>query len=91
MFGEHSRVIMASDLNSKHHDLGSYLCTPNGNHLHRFTNSNRVMVIGPDKPTYYPAYLNAHPDILDIVAVKGIICLVYVSSISELSSDHCHV
>lgn len=32
-----------------------------------------------------------HADVLDIVAVKGIDCQVYVSSLSELSSYHCPI
>ena len=72
----------------------------NGDRIRRYADGGWVTVTGPTEPTfvyircillttYCPAKVNSNPDVLDILAVRGVYCHVHVSVISELFSDHC--
>jgi hypothetical protein len=79
---------MAGDLNAKHVDWNSRLNTSRGNLLHDYTDENSCLIFGPDTPTTNPYNTSATPDVLDIVIVKDLPFLVYLTSCSALSSDH---
>jgi len=81
-------VLMAGDLNAKHVDWNSRLNTRQGKLLHDYTDENSCLIFGPDTPTTNPYNTSATPDVLDIMIVKDLPFLVYLTSCSALSSDH---
>jgi len=79
---------MAGDLNVKHVDWNSRLNTRRGKHLREYADGNSCLIFGPDSPTNNPYNPLVTPDVLDVVITKNLSFPVYLTSCSELSSDH---
>jgi len=79
---------MAGDLNAKHVDWNSQLSTRRGKLLRDYADGNSCLIFGPDTPTTNPYNPLATTDVFDIVITKNLTSPVYLTSCSELSSDH---
>jgi hypothetical protein len=75
---------------SQRQTRGLELATENetGELLRDYTDGNSYLILGLDTPTTNPYNPFATPDVLDIVITKKVPFPVYLTSCSELSSDH---
>ncbi|KAG5861334.1 hypothetical protein JTB14_025210 [Gonioctena quinquepunctata] len=77
-------TIVAGDFNAKHIAWSNF-SNRNGNKLRRHCDNSDYIVAAPNEPTFYGPY---RPDILDIVLIKNLHWVIYVTTLRELSSDH---
>jgi len=87
-FGGGMPVLMAGELNAKHVDWNLRLSTRRGKLLRDYADGNSCLIFGPDTQTTKPYNPLATSDVLDIVITKNLTSPVYLTSCSELSSDH---
>lgn len=90
LFSEDLPTIIAGDLNAKHTEWGCRATNKQGRQLRKITDDNQLTIIAPDEPTH------THPktqttDILDIAILKEVPWNYEISTIPDLSSDHCPV
>jgi len=81
-------VLLACDLNAKHVDWESRLNTKQGKLLRDFADDNSSLIFGPETPTNNPFNRSATPDFLNIVIAKEHPFPVYMTSCTELCSEH---
>jgi hypothetical protein len=87
-FGGGLPVLLAGDLNAKHVDWNSLLNTRRGKLLCDYADYNSCLIFGPDIPTNNPYNPSANPDDFDIVIAKEVPFPAYLTSCSQLSSEH---
>ena len=85
-FGGGLPVLMAGYLSAKHMDWNSRLNMRWGKLLHDYADENSCLVFRPDTPTTNPYNSSTTPDVLDIVMVKDLPFLGYLTWCSALSS-----
>jgi len=88
IFSKNNNIILLGDFNSKHSNWGCTSTNSRGRKLQEFINSNSGVISAPPSPTYFPNDLHRHPDILDIVLLKGISVNITQVVLPELDSDH---
>jgi hypothetical protein len=81
-------VLVAGDMNAKHVEWNSRLTTKIGRLLRDYADKNSCLIYGPSTPTTVPYSPSATPDVLEIVITIDLVCPVYLTTCSELSSDH---
>lgn len=84
-------TLLLGDLNCKHVSWGCRVTNPNGTRLLDCINAHGLHILAPSEPTYYSYNPAVKPDILDIGIHKNMQYPTYVSSLTELDSDHCPV
>jgi hypothetical protein len=80
-------VLITGDLNAKHVDWNSRLCTRRENLLRDYADGNSCLIFGPDTPTTNPYNPLATPD-LGIVITKNLTFPVYLPLCPAQSSEH---
>jgi hypothetical protein len=90
-FGGGLLLLIAGDLNAKHVDWNPRLTTRRGIILRDYADINSSLIFVPDTPATNPYNPFATPDVLDIVITNNLQFPVYLTSYSELSSDHLRV
>jgi|UniRef100_A0A2S2QNV9 hypothetical protein len=88
LFSKSNNLILLDDLNYNHTKWGYISINSRGRKLQEFINSNLAVISAPSTPTYFPNDINRHPDILDIVLIKGISVNITQVVLPELDSDH---
>jgi len=80
--------LIAGDLNAKHVNWNSRLKTIRGKILLNYADGNSCLVFRQDTATTNPYNPLDTLDVLDILITKNLTSAVYLTSSSELSSDH---
>ena len=80
--------LMAGDLNTKHVDWNSRLCTTRGKLLRDYADSASCLIFRPDFPTTNPYNPSATTDVFDIVITRDLHSPIDLTFCSALSSDH---
>jgi hypothetical protein len=84
-FGGGFPVLMAGDLNAKYVDWNSRMTMKR---LRDYADGNSCLIYGQENPTTKPYFQSVTPDVFDTVLTKKLTLLFYLSSCSELSSEH---
>uniref|UniRef100_A0A2S2N814 Putative RNA-directed DNA polymerase n=1 Tax=Schizaphis graminum TaxID=13262 RepID=A0A2S2N814_SCHGA len=81
--------IAGGDFNSKHPSWGSRQTNTRGRVLNNYIINNKLKIISPKNPTYWPSHTNRLPDILDffITTLPNHVKFQIFDSL-DLSSDH---
>lgn len=82
------KTVLIGDLNSKHTNWNSRLCTTNGRRLDQFVEECDGIVIAPTTPTHYPDNPNHRPDTIDVAILKDITHDHEISSLDEGPKAH---
>lgn len=82
-----NKVIIAGDLNAKHHRWNCGSINSCGNALHDLQTRSNFEVLYPDSPTLFPSNGGA-PSTVDIIINKNIKDIGEPAVITELNSDH---
>lgn len=86
-----NNFIIGGDFNPKHQSWGCCVNNSRGVILYNFTNSNRLKILVPPDPKYWPSSSRKNPDILDIFVAKILNNLHYIKNLLNLNSDHSSV
>lgn len=89
LLGLSDSVIIAGDLNAKHHAWNSNTTTTRGRILFNLCESLNFDVVAPMQPTHYPHFTEHRPDVLDVALLKNVnLRLHSIEALHELDSDH---